>query len=203
MGNVMSVLKNKYFLGVAVAVWAVFIISGWAVISRYQDTPGQTDGAAEQWPSASRLQRTAGMPVMVMFVHPLCPCSRASVNQLARIMLYGIHKVRMQVVFVKHPEFSLEEMQSDLWKKAGEIPGVETVLDDMGAEAKMFHANVSGQIMLYDADGRLVYNGGITASRGHEGDNEGQDAIIAFLNQGIRPKTQTPPFGCLLFSKNE
>jgi len=34
--------------------------------------------------------------------------------------------------------------------------------------------------MLYDKLGQLVFNGGITSSRGHEGDNEGQDAIIVF-----------------------
>ena len=38
--------------------------------------------------------------------------------------------------------------------------------------------------LLFAADGRLLFSGGITAARGHEGASSGQDELIAFLTGG-------------------
>jgi hypothetical protein len=84
---------------------------------------------------------------------------------------------------------------------------VRVVADTDGADARRFGAIASGQTMLYGSDGRLQFTGGITGSRGHEGDNAGVDAIEAAL-QGDRSgldgdrtaRTSTFVFGCLLFN---
>ncbi len=53
--------------------------------------------------------------------------------------------------------------------------------------------------MIYDAAGQLAFEGGITSFRGHSGDNDGRDAIVALL-RGQRPQRRaTPVFGCALF----
>ncbi len=193
-------IRNKYLVILALAVWVIFVAWGWTALSRYENTPAQGQAAAQQWPSATHLQRTAGLPTLVVFLHPNCPCSRATVAQLSKIMTYSKDKVRAQVVFIRLPEFSEEEIHTDLFTGVRRIPGVEVLTDEGGAEAKTFQATVSGQTMLYDQAGQLVFNGGITSARGHEGDNAGQDAIIAFLTKGVITLRQTPYFGCFLFN---
>lgn len=73
------------------------------------------------------------------------------------------------------------------------------MIDDNGAEANRFHAATSGQTLLYDAAGRLLFSGGITGSRGHSGDNAGQTAIVSLVNSGAAELTETSVFGCPLF----
>jgi hypothetical protein len=193
--------KNKYLVIVALIVWVLFVGWGWMALSQYENTPGQAQASPpQQWPAVTKIPRTVGLPTMVMFLHPHCPCSRASMTQLSLIMAHTQNKVNTEVVFVKLPNFSQDWVKTDLYRSALRIPGVQVMIDDGGREAKIFHARVSGQVMLYDKFGKLIFNGGITSSRGHEGDNDGQDSIITFLTKGVIPKKQTPFFGCLLFN---
>ena len=56
--------------------------------------------------------------------------------------------------------------------------------DDDGAEARRFGAETSGQTLLYDEHGALLFSGGITGARGHAGDNAGRASLVALLNRG-------------------
>ena len=49
------------------------------------------------------------------------------------------------------------------------MPGVRVFEDPEATTARLFGARVSGQVLLYDAGGKLLFNGGITAFRGHPG----------------------------------
>jgi hypothetical protein len=71
--------------------------------------------------------------------------------------------------------------------------------DDEGEEAHRFGVRTSGQVLLYDAAGRLQYSGGTTGSRGKAGDNLGRASIIQMLN-GTPVQANRPVFGCPLFS---
>ena len=57
-----------------------------------------------------------------------------------------------------------------------------TRIVDRGAEANLFGAATSGQTMVYDPGGRLRFSGGITAARGHYGDNVGVSAIARLID---------------------
>src|SRR5262249_57501676 len=91
-----------------------------------------------------------------------------------------------------------DEEKTDLWSSAERIPGVSVALDAGGAEAKRFGAETSGAVVLYDPAGRLVFHGGITAARGHEGDSFGQQRIAAFLSGARADRADAPVFGCAL-----
>ena len=184
-------------------VWVFIVGLGWMNLSQYENTAGQSQSSPDHWPSTSKITRTAGLPVLLMFVHPQCPCTRASMRELSLIMTHCQNRVKTQVVFMRPEGFSQEQVKTDLWRSAVQIPGVEVLVDEHSKEARIFHVNVSGQTMLYDTQGKLVFSGGITSSRGHEGDSDGKEAIISFLTKGIILKKQTPFFGCLLFSNQE
>jgi hypothetical protein len=87
---------------------------------------------------------------------------------------------------------------SSLWKRAAEISGIVRVADEPGLEIESFGGSVSGQTMLYDLNGRLVFQGGITSARGHEGDNSGVDSIISLVRGQSTSVVRTPVFGCSL-----
>src|SRR3712207_4573180 len=129
-----------------------------------------------------------------MLAHPHCPCTRASINELARLMTQARGRVTAYVLFVKPEGFSDSWVQSDLWASAAAIPGVTPVLDDGGVEAARFRAATSGQTALYDAAGSLIFRGGITSARGHEGDNAGREAIVSLLTSDEAEEHDTPVF---------
>jgi hypothetical protein len=73
--------------------------------------------------------------------------------------------------------------------------------DERGAQAHVFGALVSGQTMLYRATGSLWFSGGITAARGHEGDNPGRTALTSMLSGERTDTIRTPVFGCYLHAE--
>lgn len=133
-----------------------------------------------------------------MFAHPQCPCTRASIEELNRLLSRVGGRVHADVLFYLPHSFSPDWAKSTLWRNASALPGVTVQMDVDGAEARLFGAETSGDVLLYDKDGRLLFKGGITGSRGHEGDNVGVDAVAA-LCQGLKVATnETPVYGCSL-----
>ena len=114
-----------------------------------------------------------------MLVHPQCPCSRASVSELAKLMAHAQGKVVAHVLFAKPEGAPADWTVGELWNAVSAIPGVHAQCDEGGMEARRFGAETSGQTMLFDAAGRLLFRGGITAARGHAGANAGSAAITA------------------------
>ncbi|HEV8487065.1 MAG TPA: RedB protein [Blastocatellia bacterium] len=192
--------KSKVFLFVGIAGWLLAVGVGLRLILVYENTPGRSAASSAEWPADSEIPRTPGMPTLVTMVHPHCPCSCASVAELAVLMVRAQGLVNANVLFVKPKDFPEEWEKTDLWSSAAMIPGVNVRVDDEGVEAGRFGSQTSGQIMLYSADGKLLFSGGITSSRGHSGDNDGRSAIISFLTNGSAAQRETPVFGCPLFS---
>jgi hypothetical protein len=77
------------------------------------------------------------------------------------------------------------------------------VLSDVdGVAASRLGAETSGHTFLFAADGRLLFSGGITESRGHAGDNAGESAIVSLLNNNHAQRNQTFVFGCALTARD-
>src|SRR5215472_11422328 len=107
-------------------------------------------------------------------------------------------RIAAHVLFVDPPGVSEGWDQTDLWSTAVAIPGVDVMRDRGGIEARRFGATTSGQVLLYDGAGRLMFRGGITSARGHEGDNVGRARIAALLAHSDATPRQSPVFGCPL-----
>jgi hypothetical protein len=168
----------------------------------YENRPGVSAEAPLLWPAESRIQRATDRATLVMLAHPHCPCTRASIGELASLMAHSQGRLNAYVLFLKPEGFTEEWEKTDLWESAVMIPGVTAMIDDGGAEARRFHAATSGQTILYGADGRLLFTGGITGSRGHAGDNAGRSSIVSLVNAGTAERTETFVFGCPLFDAN-
>jgi hypothetical protein len=136
----------------------------------------------------------------MMLAHPRCPCTRASIGELAQIMAEGQGKLKAYVVFSRPAGAGADWNDTGMWKNAAEIPGVTPVGDDDGFETRRFGAETSGHTLLFDPDGRLLFSGGITAARGHAGDNVGESAIVSLVREQPAARPTTPVFGCKLIA---
>jgi hypothetical protein len=103
----------------------------------------------------------------------------------------------VRVQFYKGADQPEEWVRTDTWHQASAIPDL-TVSTITEPELQKFGALTSGQVLLYDSGDNLIFNGGITGIRGHEGDNTGLASIETYLRTGNIPVSTTPVFGCIL-----
>jgi hypothetical protein len=196
------VITRLFPIRVVFAVlWLLAAGAGFALILNYQNTGGRVGVTPEQWPSGAQIALDSKHDTLVMFVHPRCPCTRASVEELNRLLAQRSGQVVAHVFFFKPKDFSTNWMQTDLWRSAMAIPGVAVHEDSDGAEARLFGAETSGYVLLYDPHGQLQFNGGITGGRGHAGDNAGENAVSSLLAGQAVSSRQTQVYGCSLLGK--
>jgi hypothetical protein len=136
----------------------------------------------------------------LMFAHPHCPCTRASLSELARLMSRETSRIEATVYFYLPDGKSEDWALGSLWDSAAAIPGVHVQVDLNGAMASQFGSETSGDVLLYDTLGDLCFHGGITPSRGHEGDNLGKSTVMAVVAGDLAYVDQTPVFGCEIHS---
>jgi hypothetical protein len=182
--------------------WIAAVVWGLKAVMTYEGTPGRIGTVPLGWPG-SRIHRATDRITLVMLAHPRCPCTRASLGELAQIMARTQGKVRAYVLFLKPGESGVDWADTELWRKAAAIPGVTALADVDGAEARRFGVETSGHTLLFGSDGRLLFNGGVTQSRGHSGDNAGEDAIVALVNNHVAGLSRTLVFGCSLFNQTK
>ena len=190
--------RSEWFLGILSAVWLASILTGMFSLWTYANTPGTQRTPLGQWPAETSLERVGDSPTLVMFAHPHCPCTRASMAELERIVASCREKLKVTVVFLKPPQFGAGWEVGELWSMASSIPGVQIHTDEGGVETFRFGADVSGLTVLYDTAGNMLFRGCITSGRGHEGDTNGRMAVTSLVTTGSALHQQTPVFGCRL-----
>jgi len=197
-----STLK-KASLTAAVIAWGAVALGGTLWTWKYKSTPAPSSVAPAQWPTETTLSRRPGQPLLVMLAHPRCVCTRASVSELAELLGEVGSRVDAAIVFVRPEGTSDDWIEGDLLRAATAIPGLRVVVDRGGKEVQRFGALASGTVLLYDGAGKLLFSGGITAARGHVGDNLGRRRIVDLVNKGTADRTTSPVFGCDLLDARE
>jgi len=192
--------RRSRVVWVLAAVWIVAVVAGLSVLWSYENTPGAAAQAPAQWPVESGLQRATDGPTLILFAHPQCTCTRASLGEFQEILARATRRPRTYVVFLKPIGFGVDWEKTDLWRTATSLPGVTVIRDDEGVEATRFGVITSGQTMLFDESGALLFSGGITGARGHAGDNAGRASLVALLNHSKTDLSLTSVFGCPLFA---
>jgi hypothetical protein len=192
--------NRRFWFGLCVAAWLGVTASGLSVLVAYENRPGHGASAPRSWPITSALVRAADRPTLVFFAHPQCDCTRASLTELQETLARTQAPPKTYVLFLKPDAFAAGWDKTDLWTRASGLPGVTVVSDTDGTEARLFGAATSGQALLYRADGKLAFAGGITGARGHVGDNLGQAALASFLSDGRADRSAASVFGCPLFA---
>jgi hypothetical protein len=179
----------------ALLFWLAMIASGHIWLLRYSFAEGATSMAPHTIPASLGLPPRLARPQFLLALHPRCPCSRATLNELAKILTRAPHASDVTVLIYKPAD------EPDAWMDGPLLESCRRMAcricpDPDGRLAASLGRLTSGGVVLYDADGRLRYQGGITASRGHEGDNAGERGVIEILCGRQASQKSMPVFGC-------
>lgn len=178
----------------AIAIWAGFLAIGFGWLFWHESLAGVE--SSKPLPAKAMRVSVPG-PALVMFAHPHCPCTHSSLQQLELLLARAPELQTVQVVFLqsKTPDYSWSH--SLLVQQAEHISRVQI---DWQSEANLiaeYGSLASGHVMLFHQDGRLLFSGGLTDSRGHEGTSAGTAAILSHL-RGEPGAARTPVYGCSL-----
>ena len=122
--------------------------------------------------------------------------------ELERLASQCRDKMALRIVFVRPAGFSEGWEQAQLWNTAKRIEGAVVLSDANGLEADRFGASTSGESFLYSPAGKLLFRGGLTASRGHEGESAGRRAVADLIDRKRSEQVQSPVFGCPLSNRS-
>jgi hypothetical protein len=177
--------------------WGIAVGAGMVWLMQYSGTPGLPGTPPAEWPVRAHLAR--GPYTLVMAAHPKCPCTRASLDELAVLMADSRGRMAAYVLFLAPVDERPDWWETSLWRAAARIPGVTPVVDRGGVLQHVFGALTSGSVAVYDSSNHLRFSGGLTAARGHAGINAGRVSLIALMDSRQRVATAiTPVFGCPL-----
>jgi hypothetical protein len=180
-------------------IWVALLFVGFRVMMQeaYQAVPPAALVAS--FPAHSPIALDPRQPTLLLFVHPQCPCTKATFDELDQLRVQTNNGLAVTLVFTVPPNTPPKWEKGDLLTLAEKMAGIRIILDEGGALAHAFHVIGSGHVLVYAPSGRLLFSGGITPSRGHEGDSPGRDAIVQLIKGNPAPQViQKPVFGCAL-----
>lgn len=196
-GNAVEMISRpavKYVL--LSLVWFVMVAALTAAMIEYSSTPGKTEIHPLEWPQNGSLTFSKETSTLLMFAHPHCPCTKASLEELSKLMAKCRGLVSGFVILSVQEGTPDGWAETDIKRIASNISGIKVVIDKNSVLTRKFGCQTSGSTLLYGRDGRLLFHGGITLARGHEGDNAGRIAIQEILHGRTAQHNSTPVFGC-------
>jgi len=179
----------------AVVLWSAAVVAGIQRIWSYESTPGEQLQVPTRWPGSSLVSIDGERATLMMFVHPLCVCTRASLTELREVLATTDRSPAVWIVVLSAQGFG-KELEERIAEIARRVPEATIVSDVEGSVADTFGASTSGHVVVYDREGGLLFSGGITGARGHVGDNAGRRDVITALHDDRDDSHEHPIFGC-------
>jgi hypothetical protein len=178
-------------------VWAVTVGAMYHAVRRFETTPGRGAANRNAWPASSRIVRDRDRWALVMLIHPHCSCTRASLQELERIIEMSGPSLQTFVLVYRPADFNAGWEKTETFEAAKRLQRAHVIVDSDGREAQLFGGFTSGQTFLYDGEGALRFSGGITSLRGHAGVNRGSMDVVNIVH-GRTPQSTHPVFGCAI-----
>lgn len=181
----------------ATVLWLGAVAGGFAALQRYGAIAGTAHTPTAGSADFLAHHRRPGRALLVMAVHPNCPCSSASLAELGDLLARS--RGRCDALLL---EYEPRQLPAD-WPRAPrarELGGVSVPVlrDAAGQLAAALGAETSGHAVFVDAAGTVRFHGGLTLSRGHRGRTPAQDAILATLAGQSATLAEAPVYGCAL-----
>ncbi len=191
--------KNSKLLLVLGFLWSIALLGGFTLIAWYSNNAGEKSSPPR---SLSRIMPSSFNNTqyqLFMFIHPKCPCSRSSIRELERLISRCPKSITSTFFCYLPSDKTIQWSKTDIMGSAQSIPHSKTIYDIDGTWAKNFDAKTSGHVLLYDTNRTLVFSGGITAGRGHEGESIGRTWITKVVRNKSKESYECPVFGCPIF----
>jgi len=192
---------SRWITRFLVGAWMLVLLAGMAILWRYEEAPCPRVEVPGSWPGASNLLAAADEPTLVVFTHPCCPCSRATLAELSGLLPRYEGRLRTCVSSYRPSEPPPGWDESSVRSALENMPGAELIVDRDGREAALFGVATAGHVLLYGRKGELRYSGGITAACDHMRDNIGPTELeralgAEFAGDPPSPVRGVPVFGC-------
>lgn len=110
-------------------------------------------------------------------------------------------KVRVEVFFEAYRGLEEPREESEAWLRAKAWDWANVRVGDGRREAERLGVKTSGQVLVYDSTGALLFSGGVTRGRGERGESKGATSLRALLTQAaVTDAISSPVYGCELES---
>lgn len=182
------------------------VAGGTGLLLTHATTAGRRGAAPDRLPAdlLARLAVPPATPLLVLAAHPMCPCLPATLEQLpALLATAGAGRalaLRVLVLTPSAPPPAWDAAAAAALRRA--LPPATTIDDRDGELARRLGMLTSGHLLLYGSDGTLRFHGGVTAGRGHRGDNPAARALARALagagTSATSPRETPDVFGCPL-----
>lgn len=204
--------KFAYKTGFVGFLWVLILVGGIGYVVNYSYIAGKPTEAPTSWPTAATQYseiKNNNLPKLLVFLHPMCSCSKSSLNELDRLAptLTGVAEI--YTIFVFPDDDDDGWMESDLYVRAANNPNYNLIIDHGRHLSYMFGTHTSGATLIYDDSNKLVYNGGLTVARSHEGPSIGNIRIKRWaLEQKLKRQPtkalaafETEVYGCSIHKR--
>jgi hypothetical protein len=182
------------------ALWLLLVVAGFSALQHYAAQAGLLREPAQSAVTWLQQHRQPGRPLLVMAIHARCPCTDASLSELADFLARsrgGCDALLLRYV----PALSAvsDWPAGDDRRELGGT-SVPVMADPDGKIAAQLGAFTSGSVVFLDAAGEVRFHGGLTLARGHRGRSPAQDALLALLDHRTDEHflTTAPVYGCAL-----
>lgn len=187
-----------------VASWLGLVGTGLGLLLQH----GNQAGAIGQVPLnlSAELSTALGWqrqrPLLVLCAHPMCPCLPSTLGELRRVLAPAPNVDVRVVAFVP-------DTPPPAWEPAAlaalhtSLPGATTFEDREGVLASRLGARTSGHVLLFGTGGALQFSGGVTAGRGHVGENAASRSLGKTLTTNSLDSVNTAVFGCPLLADED
>lgn len=175
------------------SLWLAGIIAGFAGLQAYSAKAGTSRAPTGQAGGFLASLQKPGRPLLVMAVHPRCPCTDASLAELGDLLARSRGACDALLLQYHPAGWPVEAAFQTLGGRR-----VPVMQDPDGRLAAMLGAETSGHCVLVDASGTIRFHGGLTVARGHRGLSPAQDAILEVVSGGSPHLTSAPVYGCAL-----
>ena len=93
--------KSEYTICIVVMLlaWVAVLFVTFATMRRYEFTPGADPAAPKSWPMQSQVTRPLGHSSLLVFAHPLCRCTDATLEELAKVARSAGPDIDITVLF--------------------------------------------------------------------------------------------------------
>ncbi len=130
-----SPFKKTLFV-IGLALWFAAAARGMKWISDYSLTPGEAGSPAAAWP-AGEIRRGEGRHTLVVGLHPECPCSRATLAELDRVLVEAGDALEAVVIF-DDTSILAPARNSALYQQAMRLPRTRVTCVTSVAELRRF-----------------------------------------------------------------
>lgn len=201
-------LKSMLAWGTGLTLWFVGVVAGFGILLVHDTKAGSgVHSSAAQFSNLSQYQDSQFLETLlprggdlqvVMALHPKCPCSANSLEELKRLLAIAPETAQCTVL-VFTPEGASEEwLETASMQVVKSMVNVRVELDVESLNAERLGLSTSGACLVIDDAGEILFRGGITAGRSCIAENPGARTVACILRGEPSVSITTPVFGCKL-----